>query len=149
MQGKYFLSFSSNGDLRRERCNNGNLESDHYFWNRFTPDIGEFLIIFHRGVKLNPPVLGTLELPLLAAQSQSHSTERRRDIYFKYLNRRQGRESNTATHGSENYYISTNVSSPIGLSEFWESEPMWTCKNINSIHDQGCRYHYLDDKPSK
>ena len=104
MQGKYFLSFSSNGDLRRERCNNGNLESNHYFWNLFTRDTGEFLIIFHRGVKLNPPVLGTLELPLLAAQSQSHSTERRRDIYFKYLNRRQGRESNTATHGSENYY---------------------------------------------
>ena len=105
MQGKYFLSFSSNGDLRRERCNNGNLESNHYFWNLFTRDTGEFLIIFHRGVKLNPPVLGTLELPLLAAQSQSHSTERRRDIYFKYLNRRQGRESNTATYGSENYNI--------------------------------------------
>ena len=45
--------------------------------------------------------------------------------------------------------ISSNVSSPIGLSEFWESEPMWTCKNINSIHDQGRRYHYLDDWRSK
>ena len=41
------------------------------------------------------------------------------------------------------------VSSPIGLSEFWDSEPMWTCKNINSIHDQGRRYHYLDDRRSK
>ena len=41
------------------------------------------------------------------------------------------------------------VSSPIGLSEFWESEPMWICKNINSIHDQGRRYHYFDDRRSK
>ena len=43
----------------------------------------------------------------------------------------------------------TMVSSPIGLSEFWESEPMWICKNINSIHDQGRRYHYLDERRSK
>ena len=41
------------------------------------------------------------------------------------------------------------VSSPIGLAEFWESEPMWTCKNIDSIRDRGRRYHYLDDRPSK
>ena len=41
------------------------------------------------------------------------------------------------------------VSSPIGPAEFWESEPMWTCKNINSIHDQGRRYLYLDERRSK
>ena len=38
---------------------------------------------------------------------------------------------------------------PIGLSEFWESESIGTWENINYIHDQGCRYHYLDDKRSK
>ena len=43
----------------------------------------------------------------------------------------------------------SKVSLPIGLSEFWESEPIGTCKNINPIHDQGCGYHYLDDRPSK
>ena len=47
------------------------------------------------------------------------------------------------------YIIDIMVSSPIGLSEFWESEPIGTWKNINSIHDQGCRYHYLDNKRSK
>ena len=45
--------------------------------------------------------------------------------------------------------ISSKSSLPIGLSEFWESEPIGTCKNINPIHDQGCGYHYLDDRPSK
>ena len=44
-------------------------------------------------------------------------------------------------------YIKSSL--PIGLSEFWESEPIGTCKNINPIHDQGCGYHYLDDRPSK
>ena len=45
--------------------------------------------------------------------------------------------------------VQTKSSLPIGLSEFWESEPIGTWENINSIHDQGCRYHYLDDKRSK
>ena len=43
----------------------------------------------------------------------------------------------------------SNTSLPIGLSEFWESEPIGAWTNINSIHDQGCRYHYLDNKRSK
>ena len=120
MQGKYFLSFSSNGDLRRrERCNNGNLESNHYFWNLFTRDTGEFLIIFHRGVKLNPPVLGTLELPLLAAQTKSHSTERRRDIYFKHLHKSKassrkqysdGTKYQNIYHFVDTYIIKRNIS---------------------------------------
>ena len=38
---------------------------------------------------------------------------------------------------------------PIGLAELWESEPIGTCKNNNPIHDQGCGYNYLDDRPSK
>ena len=41
------------------------------------------------------------------------------------------------------------VSSPNGMAEFWESEPMWICRNINSIRDQGCGYRYLQDKRSK
>ena len=61
--------------------------------------------------------------------------------------------TDTADRGDQQcnalWYLDNMVSSPIGLSEFWESEPMWTCQNINSIHDQGCRYHYLDGKRSK
>ena len=45
--------------------------------------------------------------------------------------------------------ISSKSSLPIGLAELWESEPIGTCKNINPIHDQGCGYNYLDDRPSK
>ena len=44
---------------------------------------------------------------------------------------------------------STKSSLPIGLAELWESEPIGTCKNNNPIHDQGCGYNYLDDRPSK
>ena len=43
----------------------------------------------------------------------------------------------------------TKSSLPIGLAELWESEPIGTCKNNNPIHDQGCGYNYLDDRPSK
>ena len=45
--------------------------------------------------------------------------------------------------------VDINTFLPIGLLQFWESEPISTWKNINSIHDQGCRYHYLDNKRSK
>ena len=38
---------------------------------------------------------------------------------------------------------------PIDLSEFRESEPIGICKNINSIHDQGRGYLYLEDRRSK
>ena len=47
------------------------------------------------------------------------------------------------------HLLTNNLSLPIGLSEFWESEPIGTRKDINSIYDQGCRYHYLDNKRSK
>ena len=47
------------------------------------------------------------------------------------------------------YYLSIKSSLPIGLAELWESEPIGTCKNNNPIHDQGCGYNYLDDRPSK
>ena len=46
-------------------------------------------------------------------------------------------------------YLLTKSSLPIGLAELWESEPIGTCKNNNPIHDQGCGYNYLDDRPSK
>ena len=46
-------------------------------------------------------------------------------------------------------YVTTKSSLPIGLAELWESEPIGTCKNNNPIHDQGCGYNYLDDRPSK
>ena len=45
--------------------------------------------------------------------------------------------------------IINKSSLPIGLAELWESEPIGTCKNNNPIHDQGCGYNYLDDRPSK
>ena len=61
--------------------------------------------------------------------------------------------TDTADRGDQQcnalWYLDNMVSSPIGLSEFWESEPMWTCQNINSIHDQGRRCHYLEGRPSK
>ena len=38
---------------------------------------------------------------------------------------------------------------PNDLSEFRESEPIGICKNINSIHDQGRGYLYLEDRRSK
>ena len=48
-------------------------------------------------------------------------------------------------HPWQSWRFHDNVSSHNNVSKFWESEPMWTCKNINFIHDQGRRYHYLDD----
>ena len=61
----------------------------------------------------------------------------------------EGRERRRRQEEIIRSYININVSSPIGLAEFWESEPMWTCKIINSIHDQGRRYLYLDDRRLK
>ena len=49
----------------------------------------------------------------------------------------------------QNTTMATKSSLPIGLAELWESEPIGTCKNNNPIHDQGCGYNYLDDRPSK
>ena len=45
--------------------------------------------------------------------------------------------------------VDTKVSLPNDLSEFRESEPIGICKNINSIHDQGRGYLYLEDRRSK
>ena len=45
--------------------------------------------------------------------------------------------------------VSSKSSLPIGLAELWESEPIGTCKNNNPIHNQGCGYNYLDDRPLK
>ena len=48
-----------------------------------------------------------------------------------------------------NMDMDIKLSLPNDLSEFRESEPIGICKNINSIHDQGRGYLYLEDRRSK
>jgi len=52
-------------------------------------------------------------------------------------------------HSVPEWKLCINPSSPNDLAEFWESEPIGICKNINSIHDQGCGYPYLEDRRLK
>ena len=87
-----------------------------------------------------------LTLLLRKANTTASSLKKGNTIAFKF---RESSHHSIADYDYKSLAVDINVSSPIGLSEFWESEPMWTCKNINSIHDQGRRYHYLDDRRSK
>ena len=97
-------------------------------------------------MELNSSWLTTLIILILEPGSRkSNLANNNNSEIFAWHDSRQSRTSLQ----NDLLLVPAKLSLPNDLSEFRESEPIGICENINSIHDQGRGYLYLEDRRSK